>query len=587
MGKTKTNNLPDTDDNKQLANKFADYFIAKIEKICEDLLDSPKFVPVATTTSRLSSFSNVSSDAVLKMIRTAKPTTCPTDPIPSTIIKENSDIIVSLITSIINKSLQYGTFYDKWKMATVTPLLKKSDLQPQLQNYRPVSNLSYISKIVERSVVSQLNSYLTANNLQSGHQSAYKESFSTETALCSLIDELLWSMEKGRANVLVSLDLSAAFDTVDHQILLDVLGSNYGISETALHWISSYLMDRKLSVIIKDCSSDIKSFNFSVPQGSCLGPVLFNLYSSTIVDCVAEGQSLGGYADDHCIIDSFDPASEDEEEACVHRLESSLNKISTWMASNRLKMNPAKTEVTVFASKNTANKITTTSIEVANEPVPTSDLMKYLGVWFDSQLTLDKHISSKCSSAIYNIRNIASIRRFINLDTAKLLATSLVLTHLDYSNSILAGLPKKSISKMQRVQNWAAKVVLYRDKYSSSTEALIQLHWLPVKERIDFKILCIIFKCLNRMAPSYLSSKIKVKQFPKNTRASAIGLTLEVPYVRKSTFAARAFSVYGPKLWNSLEPKLQKMTSIDSFKRCLKTELFKRAFKSNLTNKRS
>ena len=251
------------------------------------------------------------------------------------------------------------------------------------------------------------------------------------------------------------------------------------------------------------------------------------------------------------------------------------------MASNRLKMNPTKTEVTIFASNHTSKNINTTSIQVANESVPISDHLKYLGVWFDTQLTMDKHISAKCNSAILNIRNIASIRRYINLDTAKLLATSLVLTHLDYSNSILSGLPHKSIARMQRLQNWAAKVVLLRDKYSSSENALIQLHWLPVKERIDYKILTIIFKCLNKMAPQYLSAKIKVKTYTRNTRASSNGITLEVPFVRKSTFAARAFSVYGPTLWNTLPPKIQEMNNYDSFKRCLKTELFNRAFKSN------
>ena len=398
------------------------------------------------------------------------------------------------------------------------------------------------------------------------------------------MDELLWSMERGRATVLVSLDLSAAFDTVDHQILLEVLGSTYGISDAALGWIASYLTDRKLRVNIKDSTSDVKSFNFSVPQGSCLGPVLFNLYSSTIVDCVEKGQTLGGYADDHCVMDSFDPTGANEEETCVRRLESSLNKIGIWMASNRLKMNPSKTEFTIFASRNTTSKINTTHIEVDKEQVPTSDHLKYLGVWFDSQLSMDKHITSKCNAAIFNIRNIASIRRFINLDTAKLLATSLVLTHLDYSNSILSGLPKKSIMKMQRIQNWAAKVVLCRDRYSSSTDALIKLHWLPIKERIDFKILCIIFKCLNKMAPPYLESKIKKKTFTRNTRASTRGTMLEVPFVRKSTFAARAFSVYGPELWNTLPTKLHKLTTIDSFKRGLKTELFTRAFKAHLPN---
>ena len=195
---------------------------------------------------------------------------------------------------------------------------------------------------------------------------------------------------------------------------------------------------------------------------------------------------------------------------------------------------------------------------------------------------MEKHISSKCSAATINIRCIAAIRRFIDLDTAKLLASSLVLTHLDYSNSVLCGLPKKSIMRLQRIQNWAAKVVLQRDKFSSSAEALIILHWLPVKERIDYKILCIIFKCLNNLAPLCLSSRIKRKSFVRETRASKTGITLHVPHCKKSTFAARAFSVYGPDLWNTLPVNVQESPSLETFKRSLKTELFKRAFKLHL-----
>ena len=123
---------------------------------------------------------------------------------------------------------------------------------------------------------------MSINGLHSAHQSAYKECFSTETALCSLMDQLLWAMEKGQASMLVSLDLSAAFDTMDHEILASVLSSCFGVTENALGWITSYLNDRKLQVAIRDCQSETKCFNFSVPQGSCLGPILFNLYCSTI-----------------------------------------------------------------------------------------------------------------------------------------------------------------------------------------------------------------------------------------------------------------------------------------------------------------
>jgi len=277
-------------------------------------------------------------------------------------------------------------------------------------------------------------------------------------------------------------------------------------------------------------------------------------------------------------MDSFDPNWQSDEETCINHLETSLQKINTWMASNMLKMNPSKTKSAIFASKSTLNKVRTNPIRVAHEQVTISNQLKYLGVWFDSCLSMEKHISAKCSIASINIRSIASIRRFINLDTAKLLASSLVLTHLDYSNSILCDLPKKSIMQLQRIQNWAAKVVLHRDKYSSSTEALITLHRLPIKERIDFKVLCLIYKCLNDMAPAFLSSLLKIRTFTGRTHASTQDITLEVPSVRKATFAARAFNVYRPNLWNSLPSDIHHSATFATFKNRIKTELFKCVF---------
>ena len=527
MGKVKSNQLPLTEDDKALANDFANYFISKIETIRKDLSQAPSYIPSRSVNSSFTTFNDVDKDTVLKLLQTSKPTTCETDPIPSKLLKINADVTADLITRIINQSIHQSTFCNSWKQATVKPLLKKSGLDLELNNYRPVSNLSYISKIAEKVVISQLNNYLSQHKLHSKHQSAYKQCFSTETALCALMNQLLWSLEQGKATIIVALDLSAAFDTVDHEILINVLRSCFGISDKALDWFASYLRNRTLNVRIRDSESDSKCFNFSVPQGSCLGPVLFNLYCSTITDCISDGQSLGGYADDHCLIDSFEPKVEADESKCIERLESTLKKIGDWMAANKLKMNPTKTETIIIASKSSLDKIHHNSIEVDQDEVAISTHLKYLGVWLDSSLSMEKHISSKCHTASINIRNIASIRRYIDLDTAKLLASSLVLTHLDYSNSILCGLPKKSLLRLQRIENWAAKVVLHRDKYSSSTEALIILHWLPIKERIDYKILCLIYKSINGMAPEYLSSLLQIKSFARQTRASKQGVNLE------------------------------------------------------------
>jgi hypothetical protein len=389
-------------------------------------------------TDKLGSFKEIAINQISKMVTASKPTSCITDPIPTKLVKDNIDVLAPVITKIVNDSLQLGQFYSPWKLAVVVPLLKKIGLDLVSANYRPVSNLAFISKIVEKAVIEQLNGHMTSNNLHSAHQSANKSNFSTETALCFLMNKLLWGMEKGEATVMVALDLTAAFDTVDHHVLLSVLKENFGVDDVALAWMTSYLKNRQMKVLVNDSTSCVRTFNYSVPQGSCLGPVLFNVYSSTISDCIDSIQDLGGYADDHYLTDSFAPSDSDAEAQCIARIEHSLDNIISWMSANVLKVNASKTEITVFASRRTLPKVCTSQLRVGSEQVSTSDHIKFLGVHLDSLLTLQDHIKSKCKLAIFNIRNIKQIRKFIDIDTAKLLASALVLSHLDYSNAILA-----------------------------------------------------------------------------------------------------------------------------------------------------
>jgi hypothetical protein len=183
MGKKKKTSLPESGCDKDLADEFANHFMSKVQNIRNSLLNCSRYQPSDDTNSRLLKFGEVTEEVVSKILMSSKPTTCATDPIPSSLIKDNADIMVPWITQIVNKSIEEGVFPDQWKLATVTPLLKKEGLDFIMSNYRPVSNLSFISKMAEKCVIKQLNQYLADNDLNSDHQSAYKESFSTETTL--------------------------------------------------------------------------------------------------------------------------------------------------------------------------------------------------------------------------------------------------------------------------------------------------------------------------------------------------------------------------------------------------------------------
>lgn len=168
-----------------------------------------------------------------------------------------------------------------------------------------------------------------------------------------------------------------------------------------------------------------------MPKGSCMGPLLFNIFTSTITECLLTRQSLGTYADDHFVLDSFNPVEPNSESRCIERLESTLLRIRDWMSFNTLKMNPNKAELTCFASRQMLSKISVNSINVAGESVETSEHIKYLGVWMDKT-----HVQQNWKVAIYNIKCISSIRKYIDLDTSKLLSSSLVLTHLGTTQTV-------------------------------------------------------------------------------------------------------------------------------------------------------
>ena len=209
------------------------------------------------------------------------------DPIPTSLTKECLSDLLPLITRIVNSSLCSGVVPPQFKQAVVTPMLKKPGLDPNdLKNFRPVSNLPFISKILEKVVLTQLQKHLSENDLLEIRQSAYRKNHSTETALLSVADGLLRNADDRLVSVLALLDLSAAFDTLDHPILLQRLETTFGISGTVLHWFASYLEGREQSVKVDNVLSSPSPLRFGVPQGSVLGPILFTLYSQPLSDLI-------------------------------------------------------------------------------------------------------------------------------------------------------------------------------------------------------------------------------------------------------------------------------------------------------------
>ena len=500
------------------------------------------------------------------------------DDLPTDILKQILPRVVPLITKIVNLLLEQGEFSENWKVAVVRPLLKKLGLALIMSNYRPVSNLSFISKIMEHTMLLQLSQHCEDFNLQPGYQSAYRPDYSCEMAVLRISNDILWAFEKQSIMALVAIDLSAAFNTINHNILLNILNSKYGITDQALKWFDSYLCPRSFKLVIDNYYSKPKNLDVSVPQGSCAGANIFNLYCLTLHEVVPKDLTLSGFADDHSVRRPFRAGSSSQERDTIQTMETCMLNIKSWMDAVRLKMNPTKTEFIYFGNKPQFRKCINEDLNVARDLVVRSHSIKYLGVHMDENLNFKLHVTKKWQAAMANYFKIRSIRHLLDTHTTACLCLSLCISHLDYCNSVLYGLPDITLNKLQRVQNMCAHLALRRGKRDSITACLKELHWLPVHQRITFKVLTLTHKCINKSSPIYLQELIThEKQHRSGLRSAKSEILLVRPTTKCSTFADRSFSVAALTLLNSL-PQSLKSLDLLTFKKALKTHLFKEAF---------
>ena len=334
-----------------MADHFATFFSNKIIKIRESFSSSEScnIVHPPCDPPKLTVYTQLTQDEIGKIISKSPTKSCLLDPLPTFLIKECIDILLPSIIKLVNCSLREGLVPDGFKKAVVTPLIKKASLAVEdLKNYHPVSGLSFISKLVEHVVAKQLVDHIHRYGLDNSYQSAYKSGHSMETALLSIKNDI--HLSRGEATALVLLDLSAAFDTIDHSTLLSCLRDWFGVGGSALKWFSSYLMERFQSVKIGSTLSDLQKLLFSVPQGSVLGPLLFSLHTSPLSTVIGKhkGIKFHFYADDSQL---YVHLSDMNASAAFDKLNRCLQDVKEWMSASKLKLNPDKTEFIFFGSK--------------------------------------------------------------------------------------------------------------------------------------------------------------------------------------------------------------------------------------------
>ena len=284
------------------------------------------------------------------------------------------------------------------------------------------------------------------------------------------------------------------------------------------------------------------------------------------------------YADDSQLYLSFKPADQASKVVTITRVEQCLKEIISWMNSNMLKLNADKTELIIFSSQKHSKLVENVELEIGDSSIKPSKTVRNLGVTLNSNMHMDHHVNSVTRTCYGQIRQIGHIRPYLTSDATKTLINSLVTSRLDYCNALLYGVPKSTTSKLQTVQNTAARLITKTTRFEHITPILKDLHWLQIQDRIKYKILIQTFKTLHGQSPVYMRDLVEVYVPNRNLRSASAATTLVPQKCRLVSYGDRSFKVAAAKLWNSLPDNLRKDSSLNSFKRALKTHLFKNSY---------
>ena len=478
------------------------------------------------------------------------------DNIPVRYLKSVADHITSPLVHIINNSIDQEVFPKQWKISRVCPI-PKNDISTSVQDFRPISVLSVLSKIYERVILNQLCTFIEKQNIYDVNQSGFRKGHSTNTLLLKLRDDIRKAMNKSEMTLSVLIDYSKAFDTIDHRILIEKL-QELKFSKRAIKIMHSYLQDRQQYVQIEDKKSSLLPVFYGVPQGSILGPVLFNIYVAGLANRVY--CKTIQYADDTTL---YKHCKAPKLQECATAIEDDVHKLQSWSEENNLIFNCDKLQSILFSTSRLSsihdlhNK--SLLIRCSGKSIQQKSNVKLLGIIFDEHLNWINQVNQVIKSSYGTIRALRKFSRFTPMNVRKSLAEALILSRINYCNVVYGQLPKYMINRLQRIQNTTASYVYGR--YATIID-VINLDWLPVEEKIEINVVKLAHKSLNDpLWPKYL--KVNFVEQDRTLRSKDIG-----PLVRHGgnlTFQEQATS------FNSLPRNLKIIDDFIKFSKEVKS----------------
>ena len=480
------------------------------------------------------------------------------DDVSPRFLKDGAAVLTEPICHITNLSILTETVPSEFKRAKVVPLFKKgSRLDPG--NYRPVSILSALSKILERAVNSQLVDHLNSRGLLYENQSGFRSKYSTETCLISLTDYIKGEINRGNMVGVVLIDLRKAFDTVDGNILLQKLAA---MGVTSLDWFRSYLFDREQCTQVDGVNSHFLQVTCGVPQGSILGPTLFLCYVNDMSSCLNCHLSL--YADDSALVLSGKNSGE-----IAANLSRELSSCKRWLIDNRLSLHVGKTESILFGSARKTKRATDFHVKCDDEAVQRVSSVVYLGVRLDQCLTFNDFIDRVCIDANNRISFLHRYSSMLNFQTRKLLCTTLILSKISYCISAWhPGIGKRLKDRLDVIQRKMVRFVHgWGPRVHVGSNEILSTGWLTIPKRALFFQLCHLFKARNGLAPPYLSTDLCPTRSVHchNTRGSNLNY-----FVDTARFPPGTFHHGTVREWNKLPQEVKSLPTLLLFKKRLR-----------------
>ena len=548
-----------------VANSFCKFFSNVKSRISQALVSGYSVIPSVSSklTNHEFHLSDISNTFVFKQLSQLKASKATgLDGIPARLLKDSASFISPMITHIVNLSIKSQSVPQEWKHAKVVPLFKDG-ARDDMDNYRPISILPILSKILERAVQFQLVEFLETHKLFSKFQCGFRRNHSTQSAITFLTDTIRRNIDDGCITGAIFVDFRKAFDTIDHKMLLYKLGM-FGICGNELQWFENYLSNRMQSVFTGGVLSNPQPLISGVPQGSILGPLLFSLYVTDLPDCLHNSEVLM-YADDTVIYYSASDTSQ-----LIRVLNEELKLLESWSKKNDLYIHRKKTEYVLFGTHQKLNQYdfdTMSDIYLGDQILNRKPYYKYLGIYLDQTLSFNEHFTRLINKVSSQLAMLSRIRNNLTVYACEKVFSTMIMPKLDYCDFVWnTNLPQSKYHRLEGLQKRAAKIIL-QDNSLDLKGLLNQLGWKSINARSSIHKLIFVFKCLNSLGPNFFHNCFSKSDHIHNTRRN--GKDLIIPKVRTES-ARKSCFFSGATLYNSLPSSLKEVNSLLIFKSKLK-----------------